>query len=194
MLAAMAKQFPTLEPEHRDFIARQKVFFTGSAAADGRVNVSPKGMDTLRVLDERTLAYLDLTGSGAETAAHVRAAGRLTFMFCAFEGPPTILRAYGTGRILARGGENYRDILAAQFDGVEPPGARQIVALDVELVQTSCGYAVPHMSFVGERPSLVNWAANKGESGLRAYRDEKNRVSLDGLPTGLTEPEATPAK
>jgi hypothetical protein len=189
----MAKQFDRLEPEHRDFIVHQKVFFTGTAAADGRVNVSPKGLDTLRVIDSRTLAYLDLTGSGAETAAHVRAVGRLTIMFCAFEGPPLILRVYGTGRLLSRGAEDYARVLAAHFGGVEPRGARQIVALDVELVQTSCGYAVPHMSFVGERPALVNWAASKSDEALRAYRAEKNRVSLDGLPTGLGEPEDTSA-
>lgn len=190
----MAKQFPALEPAHRDFIARQRVFFTGSAAADGRVNVSPKGLDTLRVIDERTVAYLDLTGSGAETAAHVRAAGRLTLMLCAFEGPPMILRLYGTGRLLPRGSAAYADMLAAAFDGEEPLGARQIVVLDIDLVQTSCGYGVPHMSFAGERPSLPNWASKQGgEEGLRAYRAEHNAVSLDGLPTGVSEAEDGPA-
>lgn len=187
----MAKQFPKMEPAHREFILRQHVFFTGSAAADGRVNVSPKGMDTLRVIDDATVAWLDLTGSGNETAAHVRAAGRLTLMFCAFEGPPTILRLYGRGRVLPRGGEDYRALLAAHFDGRETVGARQIVALDVDLVQTSCGYAVPFMDFRADRPGLVNWATAKGEEGLRAYRAEKNRVSLDGFPTGLEEPAWT---
>jgi hypothetical protein len=184
----MAKQFEKLEPEHRDFIARQHVFFTGTAAADGRVNVSPKGMDSLRVLDDHTLAWLDLTGSGNETAAHVRAAGRLTVMLCAFEGPPMILRLYGQGRILPRSSQDYRRLLASEFAGDEPPGARQIIMLDVERVQTSCGYAVPHMTFVDHRPGLINWAKAKGEDGLRAYRAEKNMTSLDGLPTGFVEP------
>jgi hypothetical protein len=184
----MAKQFPKMEPAHRDYILRQHVFFTGSAAADGRVNVSPKGMDTLRVIDDATVAWLDLTGSGNETAAHVRAAGRLTLMFCAFEGPPTILRLYGQGRVLPRSGEDYRALLATHFGDREIVGARQIVALDIDLVQTSCGYAVPLMDFKAERPGLVNWAASKGEDGLRAYRAEKNRASLDGFPTGLEEP------
>jgi hypothetical protein len=184
----MAKQFAQLEPAHREFILRQRVFFTGSAAADGRVNVSPKGMDTLRVLDDWSVAYLDLTGSGNETATHVRATGRLTLMFCAFEGPPMILRLYGTGRILPRGGADYARLLAAEFGGAEIPGARQIVALNVDLVQTSCGYAVPFMDFKAERPGLVNWAQTKGEDGLRVYRAEKNVRSLDGLPTGLGEP------
>jgi hypothetical protein len=184
----MAKQFPKIEPAHRDFIARQHVFFTGSAAADGRVNVSPKGMDSLRVIDDRTLAYVDLTGSGNETAAHVRAAGRLTLMLCAFEGPPLIMRLYGQGRVVPRGGEEYRRLLDSAFAGEEPPGARQIIVLDVDLVQTSCGYAVPHMSYVEDRPGLVNWADAKGEDGLRAYRAEKNMTSLDGLPTGFVEP------
>jgi hypothetical protein len=185
----MAKQFPALTPEHIGFIRRQRVFFTGSAAQEGRVNVSPKGLDTLRVLDPHTVVYLDLTGSGNETAAHVRAAGRLTLMFCAFEGPPMILRLYGTGRILPRGGEAYARLLAAELGGVEPVGARQMVALDIDLVQTSCGYGVPHMTFAGERPSLENWANAKGEDGLRAYRAAKNRESLDGYPTGFAEPE-----
>lgn len=183
----MAKQFEQLAPAHADFIRRQHVFFTGSAAADGRVNVSPKGLDTLRVLDPRTLAYIDLTGSGAETAAHVRAAGRLTLMFCAFEDPPVILRLYGTGRLLVRGSDDYARLLADAFGGVEPTGARQIVVLDVEMVQTSCGYAVPRMDFVADRAVLDDWAARKGEDGLAAYRRENNAASIDGLPTGLGE-------
>lgn len=184
----MAKQFDRIEPNHRAFIERQRVFFTGSAAADGRVNVSPKGMDTLRVLDERTVAWLDLTGSGNETSAHLRATGRLTLMFCAFEGPPMILRLYGRGRVLPRGGEDYARLLASEFGGKELPGARQMIALDIDMVQTSCGYAVPFMDFKAERPGLVNWAETKGEDGLRVYRAEKNLSSLDGFPTGLVEP------
>ena len=181
----MAKQFSCIEPEHRDFIARQKLFFTASAASAGRINLSPKGLDALRVLGADTVAYLDHTGSGNETSAHLRADGRLTIMFCAFDGPPLILRLYGRGRVLHRGGRKYADMLAGVFGGVEPPGARQIVVLDVELVLTSCGYGVPVYAYEGERPSLPRWAESKGEEGLASYRREKNATSLDGMPTGL---------
>ncbi len=183
----MAKQFPCLEPAHRDFLLRQKMFFVASAAADGRVNLSPKGLDGLRVLDERTVAYLDLTGSGAETAAHLLADGRLTLMVCAFEGPPLILRLYGRGRSLRRGGADYAELLTAAFNGVEPSGARQIVVLNVELVQTSCGFGVPLYDYREERPSLVRWAENQGEAGLDNYRRQKNAHSLDGRSTGLID-------
>jgi len=185
----MAKQFPRIEPAHRDFIGRQRIFFTASAAAGGRVNVSPRGTDALRVLGDNAVAYLDCTGSGNETAAHLRASGRLTLMLCAFEGPPRILRLYGQGRILRRGGADYAALLEAAFGGAEPPGARQIVALDVDLVQTSCGYGVPLFDYAGERPSLAHWAEAKGEAGLEAYRREKNAYSIDGLPTGLLDDE-----
>jgi Pyridoxamine 5'-phosphate oxidase len=183
----MAKQFQRIEPVHRDFILRQRVFFTASAAAGGRVNVSPRGTDALRVLGANAVAYLDCTGSGNETAAHLRANRRLTLMFCAFDGPPTILRLYGQGRILPRRGADYANLLDAEFGCVEPPGARQIVTLDVDLVQTSCGYGVPLFNYVGERASLTRWAEAKGEAGLEAYRREKNVRSIDGLPTGLLD-------
>jgi predicted pyridoxine 5'-phosphate oxidase superfamily flavin-nucleotide-binding protein len=139
----MASQFAEMRPEHRRFVARQHVFFVASAAAGGRVNLSPKDGKALRVLDANTAVYLDQTGSGNETAAHMLADGRLTFMFCAFEGPPLILRLYGRGRILPKASADYRTLLAEQFSGEAPSGARQMVQLDVELVQTSCGYNVP---------------------------------------------------
>jgi hypothetical protein len=183
----MAEQFSRIEPEHRAFIARQHMFFTASAAPGGHINLSPKGLGALRVLDETRVAYLDLTGSGNETAAHARADGRLTIMFCAFEGPPQILRLYGRCHILRRGGGDYAGMLASAFSGAEPPGARQIVVQAVELVQTSCGYGVPNYEYRGERPSLINWAEAKGAGGLAAYRREKNVVSIDGLPTGHEE-------
>jgi hypothetical protein len=184
----MAKQFSKLEPEHHKFIARQHMFFVASAAASGRINLSPKGLDGLRILSDDAAAYLDLTGSGNETAAHVLADGRLTFMFCAFEGPPNILRLYGRGRILPRGSFAYDRILAEAFDNNEPLGARQIVKLEIELVQTSCGYGVPLLDYAGDRPSYANWATTKDDAGLKAYRREKNTFSIDGFPTGL-EPE-----
>jgi hypothetical protein len=181
----MAKQFPALDSSHRAFIQAQKMFFTGSAAADGRVNISPKGLDSLRIIDDKTVAYMDLTGSGAETAAHLRATGRLTLMLCAFEGPPLILRLYGQGTSLPRGTAAYRAMLESAFDGREIPGVRQIVRLDVDMVQTSCGYAVPLYEYKEDRTQLVAWSEQASEAQLDAYRREHNTVSIDGFPTGL---------
>lgn len=181
----MAKQFPALDSSHRAFIQAQKMFFTGSAAADGRVNISPKGLDSLRIIDDKTVAYMDLTGSGAETAAHLRATGRLTLMLCAFEGPPLILRLYGQGTSLPRGSSAYRAMLESAFDGQEIPGVRQIVRLDVDMVQTSCGYAVPLYEYKEDRTQLVAWSEQASEAQLDAYRREHNTVSIDGFPTGL---------
>ena len=183
----MGKQFPGMEPGHRDFIARQQVFFTASAAPGARVNVSPREIGCLRVLGPNVVAYLDRTGSGNETAAHLRADGRLTIMFCAFEGTPLIMRLYGLGRILRRDGADYARLLAEAFAGDEPAGARQIVVLDIDLVQTSCGFGVPLFDYQGERPSLNRWSETKSEAELDAYRRQKNARSLDGLPTGLFE-------
>ncbi|MGB7355536.1 MAG: pyridoxamine 5'-phosphate oxidase family protein [Acidobacteriaceae bacterium] len=185
----MGKQFALMEAPHREFIGRQRVFFTASAACEGRVNVSPKDGSALRILDERRVAYLDVTGSGNETAAHLRVKRRLTLMFCAFEGPPVILRLSGLGRVLRRGTAEYRELLASAFKNEERPGARQIIVLDVEMVQTSCGFGVPLFSYMGERTNLDDWAANKGEDGLREYWQVKNSVSIDGLATGILEPE-----
>ncbi len=181
----MAKVLPSIDEACRDFIGRQRIFFAASAAPGAHVNLSPRGTDLFVVLDPFTVAWLDKTGSGNETAAHLKADGRLTVMFCAFDGPPNILRLYGRGEVLRRDSEAYRDLLATAFGGVEPPGARQIVRLRVDRVQTSCGYGAPLFDYRGERPSLDNWARSKGEDGLEAYRREKNTVSIDGLPTGL---------
>ena len=183
----MSQMFPRIEPPLRAFIEKQHIFFTASAAPGARINLSPKGTDSLRVLDPNTVAYLDQTGSGNEAAAHLRADGRMTIMLCAFEGPPMILRLYGHGRVLPRGGAAYTDLLTSAFGGEEPPGARQIVVLDVESVQTSCGYAVPLCEFKEDRPLLTNWASRKGEDGIKAYWAEKNTASIDGLPTGMRE-------
>ncbi len=187
-LRFMAKQYPTIEPQLRAFIERQHIFFTASAAPEGRINLSPKGLDALRVLGPNQVCYLDLTGSGNETAAHNRADGRLTIMVCAFQGPPQILRLYGHSRILLRGSEEYARLLADAFGGKEPIGTRQIVVLDVDMAQTSCGYGVPTYEYKGERPSLINWAEAKGEDGLAAYRKKNNAVSIDGMPTGMFDP------
>jgi hypothetical protein len=183
----MAKQFASMTPAHRDFIARQRIFFTASATASSRVNVSPRPTEALRVLDERTVAYLDLTGSGSETAAHLRVDGRITLMFCALDEPPSILRLYGRGTSLPRNTHDYTTLLTSVFGNQEPLGARQIVRIDIDLVQTSCGYGVPLFNYVGERTTLRRWAEQKGEAGLEEYRRQKNASSLDGLSTGLVE-------
>lgn len=179
----MAKQYDAIDDRIRTFIEKQHVFFTGSAAPTGRVNVSPKGMDCLRVLGPNQVAYLDLTGSGNETSAHVEACDdhRLTIMFCAFEGAPMILRLYGHATIHRHGTAGYK-VLLPNF--TEIIGARQIVELTVDLVQTSCGYAVPFMDYREDRPNLVRWGENKGQEGIEAYRRENNVKSIDGFPTG----------
>jgi predicted pyridoxine 5'-phosphate oxidase superfamily flavin-nucleotide-binding protein len=188
----MGKQFPVMTPAHREFIARQRIFFTASATAASRVNVSPRPTDALRVLDERTVAFLDLTGSGSETAAHLRADGRITLMFCALDEPPNILRLYGRGASFPRTSEDYTALLASAFGDQELLGARQIVRIDIDLVQTSCGYGVPLFEYVGERDTLRRWAEKKGDAGLEEYRRQNNVRSIDGLPTGLAEEDPAP--
>lgn len=180
----MAKFFPALLPDHTAFIARQKVFFVATQAPGGRINLSPKGLDSLRVLDERSVAWLDLTGSGAETAAHLRVDPRMTLMLCSFSADALILRLYGRGESI-RPGDLRWDELAPLFPPY--PGARQFVVLRVESVQTSCGAGLPLMGFAGERGTLTDWAKKKGEEGIAEYRRQKNTVRIDGLPTGFGE-------
>ncbi|AKR54720.1 pyridoxamine 5'-phosphate oxidase [Devosia sp. H5989] len=187
----MAKQYPDIDGVQSEFISRQKIFFTATATAGSRVNISPRPTDCLRVLSPNRVVYLDLTGSGNETAAHTRVDGRMTIMFCSFEGPPKILRLYGKGRIIAHGSAEYGELLAAHYNNEEPLGARQIASLDIDLVQTSCGFGVPLFDYAGERPTLARWAeAKEKDVGLDAYRREKNQFSIDGLPTGLFEEPA----
>jgi hypothetical protein len=183
----MGKQFSAMDPAHREFIERQHIFFNASAAAEGRINLSPRDVASLRVLDANTVVYLDLTGSGNETAAHLIADGRLTLMFCAFEGAPLILRLYGHGRVVPRHSTEYDALLASHYNNIEPPGARQIIHLTVDSVQTSCGMNVPFYEYVGERDQLLRWAAVKGEAALDEYRLQKNTRSIDGLPTGIEQ-------
>jgi hypothetical protein len=185
----MAKMFERIEPAHAAFIEQQHIFFTASAASSGRVNISPRGADAFRVLDPNTVSYLDQTGSGNETAAHLLASGRLTIMFCGFENVPMILRLYGRGQSLWKGTPEYAALLASAYDGHEPPGARQIIKLSVDLVQTSCGYGVPLFDYKEDRPTLLRWAEGKGEDGVAAYWRQKNVRSIDGFETGV-EPEA----
>lgn len=183
----MAKFYSALDDNLRAFIANQHLFFVATAPRDGRINLSPKGLDALRVLDDHRVTYLDFTGSGNESAAHLLENGRMTLMFCSFEGDHMILRLYGRGRVVARNDAQWRE-LAALFPAL--PGVRQFIVLDIESLQTSCGAGVPLYTYQGERDALLNWMEKKGEAGARAYRLEKNRVSIDGLPTGLNEEES----
>lgn len=183
----MAKQFAELSDQHRAYIERQHIFFTATAAPTGRVNVSPRPTTALKVLSPNTVVYMDRTGSGNETAAHLRQINRMTIMFCAVDGPPQILRLYGKGEILRRGTETYAELLESAFGGEEPLGARQIVRLDFDLVQTSCGYGVPLYDYQGERQSIENWAAAKTPEEMEAYQREHNQVSIDGFPSGMFE-------
>jgi hypothetical protein len=175
----MGKQFTEIPDALLPFIARQHIFFVGTAAPDGRVNVSPKGMDALRVLDANRVIWLNVTGSGNETAAHLLENPRMTVMFAAFEGSPMILRLYGKARTIHTDDSDWTE-LYAHFRPL--PGARQILDLQVDLVQTSCGMAVPLMDYVGDRELLNQWAEKKGDEGVRQYWAEKNAVSLDGRP------------
>ena len=182
----MGKKFSRLEPGHQTFIIGQKVFFVATATPEGRINLSPKGIDTLRVMDENRVLWLNLTGSGNETAAHLLEDGRMTLMFCAFEGSPMILRLYGEARIIHPWQAEWES-LAKEFPSL--PGARQIIDMKVDLVHSSCGMGVPLFDYIGERDLLLNWAEKKGEDGVRAYQIKKNSLSLDGKPTGIVPQE-----
>lgn len=164
-----------------DFIAQQQMFFVATAplAADGHVNLSPKGLDTFRVLDDHTVAYLDLTGSGVETIAHLRENGRVTVMFCAFDGNPNIVRLYGRGDAVLPDDDRFA-ALASRFPTL--PGTRSVIVVDVDRVTSSCGYAVPSYTFDGHRDRLIEWAEKRGDDGLVTYRANKNATSIDGLP------------
>lgn len=178
----MGKQFEGLTDRHRAFIEEQHVFFVGTAARDGRVNVSPKGLDSLRIASDTRVVWLNGTGSGNETAAHLLDSPRMTVMLCSFDREPLILRMYGTARAVHADDTEWDELL-----GLFPPmkGARNIFVLDIDLVQTSCGFGVPLMEFTDDRELMDSWAAKKGPDGLQRYQQEKNLVSLDGLPTGL---------
>lgn len=180
----MGKFYTQITPKLKQFISEQQMFFTATAAATGRINVSPKGIDTLRQLDERTVAYLDLTGSGNETAALLAADGRMTIMFCSFAGKPWILRLYGNGEIVRLDSDRGRE-LHPLFGTI--PGERHIIVLHVESAQTSCGTGVPLYGYQEQRDLLINWAEKQGEEGMKEYRRNKNAVSIDGFPTGLRD-------
>jgi hypothetical protein len=176
------QRFTELSAKHIQFIGEQRIFFVGTATADSRVNVSPKGMDSLRVLGKTRVAWLNVTGSSNETSAHVQQAPRMTMMFCAFAGPPLILRLFGTAKVIHQSDPEWADLLSL-FKPL--PGARQIFDVTLDLVQTSCGMSVPYYTYAGERELLSDWAAKQGEDGLRRYWEEKNQASIDGIPTNI---------
>ncbi|MEP5569779.1 MAG: pyridoxamine 5'-phosphate oxidase family protein [Halioglobus sp.] len=180
----MGQQYSELSDKLVGFIEQQKIFFVGTATADSKVNVSPKGMDSLKVMDNKRVIWLNVTGSGNETAAHIHEQPRMTIMFAAFDGTPMILRLYGQARAIHQNDQEWEDLIA-RFDPV--PGARQIFDLTIEMVQTSCGMAVPLFDYREDRDQLKNWASKKGEQGVKDYWEEKNQFSLDGKPTHIVD-------
>ncbi len=182
----MGKVFEVIDERNAEFIRNQRMFFVASAplSGDGFVNLSPKGLESFAILDPTTVAYLDLTGSGIETVAHMRENGRITFLFCAFEGPPRLLRLYGRGEAIEPGDPEW-DALVSHFPAYS--SARSIIRARLDRIADSCGYGVPLYSFEGERSQLHEWAERKGEAGIREYKADNNATSLDGL-AGLRRP------
>jgi Pyridoxamine 5'-phosphate oxidase len=182
----MAKVIDCITEELQNFIAAQHLFFVGSAplSPTGHINLSPKGLESFRILSPHRVGYLDVTGSGNETSAHLLENSRITFMFCAFQEPPCILRLYGQGKTILQDSPEW-DYFYSLFPPI--PGTRQIIIADIERVQTSCGFAVPLYKYQGQRETLVNWASKKGEQGIKEYHQQKNFVSIDGLLTPLSQ-------
>ena len=178
----MAQRYTEISEKLKQFIEDQKIFFVGTAAASGRINISPKGMDSLRVVNGNRVVWLNVTGSGNETSAHVQENPRMTIMFAAFEGSPMILRLYGKAKVIHKNDAEWKQL----FPLFSPlAGARQIFDLYVDLVQTSCGTAVPLMDYVDDRQLLKNWSLKKGEQGIQEFWQEKNQQSLDGKQTNI---------
>jgi hypothetical protein len=180
----MAKFQAELSEKLIEFIGQQKMFFTATAPVKGRINLSPKGIDTLRCLDNRTVAYLDLTGSGNETSAHIQENGRMTVMFCSFTTKPLILRLYGQGEVVKIGSKRWNELIP-HF--IRDFGERQLIVLHIESLQTSCGFGVPVYELVEERDTLIDWAEGKDEAKLKDYWRNNNLQSIDGLPTNLLD-------
>ena len=178
----MGKLLENITLELKEFIESQKIFFAGTAANEGRVNVSPKGTDSLRVLDENKIVWLNLTGSGNETAAHLIKNNRMTIMFCSFEGKPLILRLYGKATIYHKKDAEFHKYIGLFKENI---GSRQIIEMDVDLVQTSCGYAVPFLDFQEERTTLNSWSEKQGADKIENYWKNKNTESIDGFETNI---------
>ena len=178
----MSKQIPSITPDLQDFIKTQKIFFVATAAQEGRINLSPKGHDTLRVLNANKFVWLNLTGSGNETAAHLLKKDRMTIMFCAFDGKPLILRIYGHAKIYHERDDEFQKHISL-FE--ENTGSRQIIVLAVDSVQTSCGYSIPFMDFKEERGMLNSWSKKQEKERIEAYWQEKNTKSIDGFETNI---------
>jgi hypothetical protein len=184
----VGKSLAALGDETKQFIRAQSMFFVASAPLDpdGHVNLSPKGLDTFRILGPLTVAYLDFTGSGVETIAHLKENGRIVLMFCAFQGSPNILRLHGKGRTVELHEPEF-NTLQAQFPVYE--GTRAIIVIELTRIANSCGYGVPLLKYEGERSQMAAWARKKGPDGLKVYRQKKNSRSIDGLP-GISVPES----
>ncbi|MEH6346122.1 MAG: pyridoxamine 5'-phosphate oxidase family protein [Bermanella sp.] len=180
----MGQQFSELSEQHTSFISEQKIYFVGTAAETGSVNVSPKGGDSLRVINSKEIAWLNLTGSGNESASHVLQSPRMTLMFCAFEGKPLILRAYGKARVL-----HQKDKKWAEYSALFPANiaTRQIFVLDINMVQSSCGMSVPYFSYEDDRDNLAKWSEKQGPDGIEKYWVKKNQKSIDGFETEIVE-------
>lgn len=180
----MAQQFTEISEKQTEFIRRQKIFFVGTATADSRVNISPKGMDTLKVLHQNRIVWLNATGSGNETSAHIQEDPRITIMFASFEGDPVILRLYGKARVIHKKDAEWTDLILL-FNPI--PASRQIFDVDIDLVQTSCGMAVPFFDYVAERDQLNSLHSKLGDARIQKYWEEKNQFSLDGKPTNIVK-------
>lgn len=180
----MGKQYLEISQTNMKFINQQKIFFVGTATQDSRVNISPKGMDSLKVLGTNRVIWLNVTGSGNETSAHVQENPRMTLMFLAFDGSPNILRLYGQARVIHKNDPEWGE-LSSHFDLL--PGARQIFDLSVDLVQNSCGMSVPFYSYEQDRNQLKDWATKQGEQGIEKYWEKKNQQSIDGRETNILE-------
>ncbi|CAM1343259.1 pyridoxamine 5'-phosphate oxidase family protein [Tenacibaculum aestuarii] len=178
----MAKFYDKITTRIQQFIEAQKLFFVATAPKNGRINLSPKGMDTFRVIDQNTVAWLSVTGSGNETSAHLLDTNRITIMFCAFEDAPNILRLYGKAKEVLPINDEWDDYISL-FPSL--PGTRQIFIVSVESVQTSCGMSLPFYEYQGERNQLNDWASEKGKEGIEQYWNDKNQTSIDGLDTLL---------
>ena len=178
----MGKENEFITEEHKEYIEAQKMFFvcTAPLSTEGHINLSPKGFDCFRILSPTKVGYLDIIGSGNETSAHLLENGRITFMFCSFDGPPKILRLYGKGYTVLPGDEEWNE-LSKEFTIL--PATRQIIVADIFKVKSSCGFGVPLYNYEGERDHAFKWAEKKGEEGLKEYKKEKNMESMDGLPT-----------